>query len=120
MARVIMQGECNAVSRIIADVLELDERDFFYVLTTEEDCYCIHRGNNKDYNGSKSAFGAKYYATLLQKTEYEKKGLFELAEWTNDQINIYGYFKSPKRAAKSLLKFGNTSCEGRKPSKVYR
>lgn len=120
MARVIMQGESNAVSRIIANVLEQDERGFFYVLTTEENCFCVHRGDNGDFNGSKSAFGAKYYATLLQKIEYEKKGLFELAEWSNDEVNIFGYFKSPKRAAKSLLRFGNASCDGRKPSKIYR
>lgn len=65
-----------------------------------------------------------YYATIL---EYDGKS-FELAEHyyqevkdenKDCQINIFGYFKTIGGALRNLIKFGNTTMDGRKPKEIY-
>lgn len=120
-----MQGKNNAISRKIADVLQKDKRGFFYIIHTENDfLFSIDRGKEENFGSSKPNYGADYYATILGNFE---NGKYELAEHfvpckesPGTQINIFGYFASPKVAAKNLLRLGNTSCDGRKPADIYR
>lgn len=128
MARVII-NRADETTRKITDILEQDARDFFYIIDTPcPDIYEIDRGKASDFGVNKPNYGAHYYATITTNFDSEKR--CELAEHFvgfedpmnghDTQINIFGYFKSARNAARNLLRYGNTTDDGRKPIEIYK
>lgn len=128
MARVII-NRADETTRKIADILEQDARDFFYIIDTPcPDTYEIDRGKTSDFGVNKPNYGAYYYATII--TNFDSDNRCELAEHFvgfedpmnghDTQINIFGYFKSARNAARNLLRYGNTTHDGRKPIEIYK
>lgn len=118
---VIFTSEPTTISKKIAQALETDKKHFFVITSVTDTFFRIFRGTEFDKN--KSMFGAVYYAHIVANFEKHK---YELAEellphdgQQKPQVNIFGYFASPKVAAKNLLRLGNTSFDGRPPKEIY-
>lgn len=121
MAKVVIEkNSANPITRKIADVLEKDDRGFFYYITnftTETD---IYKGVEKSFDPNLPYSNAGYFASVI---EDKAKGVFRLVESKGGkeiEIYFFGAFKSPKWAAKNLLRLGTNSFNGRKPLKIYR
>ena len=120
MARVIIKkGSETPTTRKIADVLEKDDSGFFYLIIHFANETEIWRAMEKSFDPKLPYCNAGYYATIVLN---KAKGVFELTESTGGEKGIffYGAFKSPKWAAKNLLRLGTNSFNGRKPLKIYR
>lgn len=121
MARVIIEKDsANPITRKIADVLEKDDRGFFYYITNFLTNTDIYRGVEKSFDPNLPYSNAGYFASVIG---FNSKGVFRLIEGKGGKdkgVYFYGDFKSPTWAAKNLLRLGTNSFNGRKPLKIYR